>query len=255
MKISIVTICLNNKKEIKATIQSVLSQKYDNLEYILIDGGSTDGSLKIINTYSKEIDHIISESDNGIYSAINKGLKLSTGEIIGLLHAGDLFYDNNVLSKVHNSFMENDSDLIYGHSVVLRNTRDKIMRKNISPPFKENLMRLGWFPSHQSIYYKATVFEKCGYYREDYKIASDYEFLLRALSVFKLRANLVDIFVVKFHLGGTSSKNIVSLIESNYECYKAWKINNISLPFYTLPLKIFRKIWQHFLFIYNRNAK
>jgi glycosyltransferase involved in cell wall biosynthesis len=249
MKISIITICLNRKNEIKSTIESVLSQKHRNIEYILIDGGSTDGSSKIINSFSKEIDHIISEPDNGIYSAINKGLKIATGEVIGLLHAGDLFYDDNVLSRVQKYFLDNEPDLIYGHSVVFDKKRVALVRKNISPRYKDNLMRLGWFPSHQSIYFKASVFEKCGYYNEDYKIAGDYEFLLRVLHVFKLRADMLDIFIVRFHLGGASSKNLISLFHSNFECYKAWKNNHISLPLQTLPLKILRKIWQHFIFI------
>lgn len=248
MKISIITICFNRKNEIKETIESVLSQSYSNIEYILIDGGSTDGSLEIINSYSNKIDHVVSEPDSGIYSAINKGLKLSTGEVIGLLHAGDLFYDINVLSIIKKSFKDLESDLIYGHSAVFGKTRDRLVRENISPLYKENLLRLGWFPSHQSIYFKASIFNKCGYYNEGYKIAGDYEFLLRALYVYKLRANMVDIFIVKFYLGGASSKNLISLLESNYECYKAWKINNISLPLYTLPLKILRKIWQHLTF-------
>jgi glycosyltransferase involved in cell wall biosynthesis len=248
MKISIITICLNRKNEIKSTIESVLSQKHRNIEYILIDGGSTDGSSTIINSFSKEIDHIISEPDNGIYSAINKGLKLATGEVIGLLHVGDLFYDDNVLSRVQKYFLDNEPDLIYGHSVVFDKKRVALVRKNISPRYKDNLMKLGWFPSHQSIYFKASVFEKCGYYNEGYKIAGDYEFLLRVLHVFKLRADMLDIFIVRFYLGGASSKNLISLLESNYECYKAWKINNISLPLYTLPLKILRKIWQHLAF-------
>jgi len=247
MKISIITICLNKKNEIKETIESVLSQTYSDIEYILIDGGSTDGSLEIINSYANKIDHVISGPDNGIYSAINKGLKLSTGSVIGLLHAGDLFYDNNVLTLIQKSFKDHESDLIYGHSVVFRKMRDKLVRKNISPPYKENLMRRGWFPSHQSIYFKANVFDKCGFYHEGFKIAGDYEFLLRVLHVFKLRATMVDVFVVRFHLGGASSENLISLFKSNYECYKAWKMNDLSLPFYSLPLKVARKIWQHII--------
>ena len=247
MKISIITICLNKKKVIEDTIVSVLSQKYSNIEYIIIDGGSSDGSIDIINTYSQKIDHIISEPDDGIYSAINKGLKIATGEVIGLLHAGDLFYDNDVLSKIKVFFKENDSELIYGHSVVFDEDRDKLIRKNISPIFKDNLMKFGWFPSHQSVYLKASVFEKCGYYNEDYKIAGDYEFLLRVIHVFKFKAHRIDSFLVKFYLGGVSSKNIMSLMESNYECYKAWKDNNLKISFYTLPLKLLRKLRQNFL--------
>ena len=244
MKISIITVCFNEQKNISETIESVLSQNYKDIEYILIDGGSSDGSLEIINDYSSNIDCLISEPDNGIYNAINKGLLKVTGDIVGLLHAGDLFYDNNVISNVVSCFKQGNSDLIYGHSVVYSEDRKKVIRKNVSPKFKDNLMKFGWFPSHQSIYLKSSVFDQCGDYNEDYKIAADYEFLLRVLLVHKLQAKRLDMFLLKFHLGGVSSKNIMSVVESNYECFIAWKNNNLTIPFYTLPLKIIKKIIQ-----------
>ena len=244
MKISIITVCFNEQKNISETIESVLSQNYKDIEYILIDGGSSDGSLETINSYSSDIDYLISEPDNGIYNAINKGLLKVTGDIVGLLHAGDLFYDNNVISNVVSCFKQCDSDLIYGHSVVYSEDRKKIIRKNVSPKYKDNLMKFGWFPSHQSIYLKSSVFDQCGDYNEDYKIAADYEFLLRVLLVHKLKAKRLDMFLLKFHLGGVSSKNIMSVVESNYECFIAWKNNNLTIPFYTLPLKIIKKIIQ-----------
>ena len=244
MKLSIITVCFNQQKNISETIESVLSQNYKDIEYILIDGGSSDGSLEIINDYSSDIDCLISEPDNGIYNAINKGLSKATGDIIGLLHAGDLFYDNNVISNVVSCFKQGDSDLIYGHSAVYAEDRKKIIRKNVSPKYKDNLMKFGWFPSHQSIYLKSSVFDQCGDYNEDYKIAADYEFLLRVLLVHKLKAKRLDMFLLKFHLGGASSKNIMSVVESNYECFIAWKHNNLNISFYTLPLKIIKKIIQ-----------
>ena len=244
MKISIITICLNRHKVIRETIESVLSQNYNNIEYIVIDGGSSDGSLETINSYSSNIDCLISESDNGIYQAINKGLSRVTGDVVGLLHAGDLLYDNNVISNVVGRFKQYDSDLIYGHSVVYTEDRKKIIRKNVSPEYKDNLMKYGWFPSHQSIYFKSSVFDQYGNYNENYKIAADYELLLRVLLVHKLKAKRLDMFLLKFHLGGASSKNIMSVVESNYECFKAWKNNNLTIPFYTLPLKIIKKIIQ-----------
>ena len=244
MKISIITICLNRQKVIRETIESVLSQNYKDIEYIVIDGGSSDGSLETINSYSSDIDCLISEPDYGIYNAINKGLSKVTGDIVGLLHAGDLFYDNKVISNVVSCFKQCDSDLIYGHSVVYTEDRKKIIRKNVSPKYKDNLMKFGWFPSHQSIYVKSSVFDQCGGYNEDYKIAADYEFLLRVLLVHKLKAKRLDMFLLKFHLGGVSSKNIMSVVESNYECFIAWKNNNLTIPFYTLPLKVIKKIIQ-----------
>jgi len=256
LKISIITVCLNRQKVIRETIESVLSQNYKDIEYIVIDGGSSDGSLEIINSYFSDIDCLISEPDNGIYSAINKGLSKATGDIIGLLHAGDLFYDNNVISNIAGCFNQGDFDLVYGHSVVYSEDRKKIIRKNVSPTYKDNLMKFGWFPSHQSIYLKSSVFDQCGCFNEDYKIAADYEFLLRVLLVHKLKAKRLDMFLLKFHLGGASSKNIMSVVESNYECFIAWKHNNLNISFYTLPLKITRKIFQtifHFLG-FNKNG-
>ena len=256
MKISIITVCFNQHKNISETIESVLSQNYNNIEYILIDGGSSDGSLEIINDYSSNINFLLSEPDNGIYNAINKGLLKVTGDIVGLLHAGDLFYDNNVISSVVSCFKQSNSDLIYGHSVVYSEDRKKVIRKNVSPKYKDNLMKFGWFPSHQSIYLKSSVFDQCGYFNEDYKIAADYEFLLRVLLVHKFKAERLDMFLLKFHLGGVSSKNIMSVVESNYECFIAWKHNNLNISFYTLPLKITRKIFQtifHFLGM-NKNG-
>jgi glycosyltransferase len=210
----------------------------------VIDGGSSDGSLETINSFSSNIDCLISEPDNGIYQAINKGLSRVTGDVVGLLHAGDLLYDNNVISNVVGRFKQYDSDLIYGHSVVYAEDRKKIIRKNVSPEYKDNLMKYGWFPSHQSIYFKSSVFDQYGNYNENYKIAADYELLLRVLLVHKLKAKRLDMFLLKFHLGGASSKNIMSVVESNYECFNAWKNNNLTIPFYTLPLKIIKKIIQ-----------
>ena len=248
MKISIITVCFNEHQVIRKTIESVISQNYKDIEYILIDGGSTDGSLEIINSFSSNISCLISEPDNGIYSAINKGLSKVTGDIVGLLHAGDLFYDNNVISNVEKCFKQSTCDLIYGHSIVYSKDRKKIIRKNVSPKYRDNLMRFGWFPSHQSIYLRSSVFEKCGYFNEDYKISADYDFILRVLLVHKLKVKRLDKFIIKFYLGGTSSKNIMSFMESNYECLTAWRQNNLKISFYTLPFKITRKILQTIIY-------
>lgn len=247
MKISIITICLNQCENIKETIQSVLKQNHKNIEYIIVDGGSSDGSIEIINSFASKIHCFISEPDKGIYNAINKGLSKTSGDVIGLLHAGDVLYDENVISSVNQSFLKNDYDLVYGHSVVYSKDRKKIVRNNVSPEYDDNLMKLGWFPSHQSIYYKSDVFEKCGNFNEYFKIAADYEFLLRVLIGHRLKANRLNMYLVKFYLGGLSSKNIISILKSNYECYISWKHNNLKIAFYTIPMKIFRKILQNLM--------
>lgn len=247
MKISIITICLNQCENIKETIQSVLKQNHKNIEYIIIDGGSSDGSIEIINSFASQIHCFISEPDKGIYNAINKGLSKTSGDVIGLLHAGDVLYDRNVISNVSKCFHEKDYDLIYGHSVVYTKERKKIVRNNISPEYKDNLMKFGWFPSHQSIYYKSDVFDKCGNFNEYFKIAADYEFLLRVLLVHNLNAYRLDMYLVKFYLGGLSSKNINNVLRSNYECLISWKYNNLRISFYTIPMKMLRKILQNLM--------
>jgi glycosyltransferase involved in cell wall biosynthesis len=245
LKISIITVCLNNSKEIQETVESVLSQKYKNIEYIVIDGGSNDGSIEIIQSYASKIDYFVSEADNGIYSAINKGLSMAQGEIVGLLHGGDVFYDNNVISNIAKCFNEDNFDLIYGHSIVYSKNRKRVIRRNMSPEYKTSLMKFGWFPSHQSVYIKSHIIKKYGNYNETYKIAADYEFLLRLLNINNIKVKRLDKFLLKFYLGGASSKNIMSVLKSNYECYRAWKNNNLKISFYTIPLKISRKFCQN----------
>lgn len=247
MKISIVTICLNNEKNLKQTIESVLSQNYENIEYIVIDGGSSDGTLEILDLFSTSIDVLVSETDNGIYSAMNKGISRASGEIVGILNSGDVYYDNKVLTNIADCFHNTKAELIYGHSLVFDRTKSRVVRKNISPAYNENLMKRGWFPSHQSIFCKTSVFKKCGFYNESYKIASDYEFLLRVINVYKIEPFRLNLFIIKFYLGGVSSKNLRNIYLSNLECYSAWKDNNLKMPMYTIPLKILRKTFQNLL--------
>jgi len=252
MKITVITICLNNFSDIEATINSVISQNYNDIEYIVIDGGSTDGTLDIINLYSNNIALFISEKDNGIYNAINKGILMATGDVVGLLHAGDEFYENNVLQSVSERFNNSEVDLIYGHSIILSRKSKAIVRINKSPPYNSKLLKLGWFPSHQSIYAKRSVFDKCGLYKEKYNIAGDYEFFLRVAMVCKVRIERIDMFFIKFYLGGASTNGIKNRFLSNYECVLAWKENNLKMPVYTIFYKILRKIYQKVLWFFYK---
>ena len=200
----------------------------------------------------KKIDYFISERDTGIYNAINKGIGAATGDIVGLLHAGDVYSDFDVLANVNDAFVRHDTEIVYGHSLVFDKNRNRIVRKNISPVYKESLMKFGWFPSHQSTFFKSSVFSNYGSYNENYKISADYEFLLRLLHVNKIKPVMIDLFIVKFYLGGASSKNIFSVFKSNYECYRAWKKNKLRVPIYTIPLKILRKIMQLRINFFNK---
>lgn len=245
MKISIITISFNNKKDIESTILSVINQTYKDIQYIIIDGGSNDGTLEIIEKFNQNIDCFISEPDKGIYDAINKGIKKATGEIVGLIHAGDRLYDNTVLDSVNHHFIVNDIDACYGHSVIVNN-KETIVRINKSPKFKKSLFKKGWMPSHQSIYIRREIFEKLGLYRTDFGGSGDYEFVLRYFYFNNIRVRLLDRFMIKFALGGTSTSNYHKLLKTQKTHINCWKANGESPPLSLVPLKLFRKIPQFY---------
>jgi glycosyltransferase len=244
MKISIITICHNNEKNIRPTIESVINQTYRNIEYIIIDGASRDKTLEIVNKHKNKIDVIISEPDKGLYDAINKGIQNATGDVVGLIHAGDQLYNETVLEKVSRFFEVNDVDALYGHSQILSSDGKKVVRINKSPSFKKSLFKYGWMPSHQSFYAKRILFQEYGMYNLKYKIAADYELLLRYMYFNHIKAALLDEFIVKFSLGGTSSKSVKNIYDLNKECIEAWEDNGEVIPFYTIPMKLLRKIPQ-----------
>lgn len=244
LKVSIISISFNNEAEIENTIKSVINQTYNYIEYIIIDGASKDNTLDIIQKYKNNISVVISEPDKGIYDAINKGIKCATGDIVGLIHAGDELYDNNVIEKVARCFSESNIDALYGHSKILSEDGTKVVRINKSPEYNESLFRNGWFPSHQSFYAKRELFDKLGLYNLKYRIAADYELLLRFLYIRKVNVKLLDEYLIKFKVGGTSTKSVKNVIKLNKECIDAWNDNGIKIPFYTIPLKLLRKIKQ-----------
>lgn len=243
-KISIVTIAYNNASDIRPTLESVVNQSYSNIEYIVVDGNSTDGTVDIINEYKSDIYLFISERDKGMYDAINKGIKASTGDIVGLIHAGDRLYDEHIIGKIANHFTENDIDAMYGHSILIKDD-DRPFRVNKSPEFKKKLMKRGWMPSHQSVYIRREVFDELGLYRLDLGGSADYEFVLRYFYVNPLKIKRLDDFIVRFSIGGRSTTNYSgTLVTSQKRHLKAWEIHGIKPPSYIIPFKLLRKIPQ-----------
>jgi glycosyltransferase len=243
MTISIITICFNNEADIRPTLESVVNQTYLGIEYIIVDGSSTDNTLAIVNEYNDKISKIISEPDKGLYDAINKGIRNATGDVVGLIHAGDRLYDNDVIAKIAKYFEKNEIDALYGHSKIVNN-KNEVVRINKSPKFKKVLFKQGWFPSHQSFYAKRELFQKYGFYNLKYRIAADYELLLRLLYYNDVKVSLLDEYIILFSLGGTSTKSLHNIYSLNKECFQAWKDNGYSMPLYIVSIKLLRKIPQ-----------
>lgn len=243
--VSIVTICYNNSSNIKDTIESVVNQSYQNIEYIIIDGGSTDNSIEIIYKYKDFISVLISEPDKNLYDAINKGLRKATGHIVGLIHAGDRLFDSSVIEQIVSYFKENDIDVLYGHSFIV-NQFDKPIRINKSPEFSKNLVRRGWMPSHQSIYLKRMLLDKYGYYNLEFHPSSDYEFFIRYFYFNDLKIKRLDKYIIKFSLGGLSTKNYINNLKAQKTQADCWDYNGEKAPLYLIPLKILRKPIQFF---------
>lgn len=247
MKISVITICYNNEQEIRATIESVVSQTYNDIEYIVVDGASKDNSLSIINEYKDKISLIISEPDHGMYEALNKGFKRATGDVIGMIHAGDRLHDNQVIEKIAKFYREHDVDMTYGHSEIV-DANDIAKRINKSPEFSRKLIRRGWMPSHQSIYCKKKVFDMCGYYRNDLGGGGDYEWFIRSFYKYgnELKIALIDEYIIKFFLGGQSTKDYSKKLSKKHFDYvrKCWNLNNLKAPKCIVYWMFARKIRQ-----------
>ena len=239
MKISLITVCFNSSKTIEKTIESVLLQQKCNLEYIVIDGASQDNTLEIIQKYSNQIDVIISEKDNGIYDAINKGINLATGDYIGILNSDDIFTNQFVLSNILKEFTANNNlDCLIG-DICFVNDNNKIIRYYTSKSWIPGKLKLGLMPPHPSFYCKRSLFQTLGNYRIDFKIAADYELFVRYFLINKISYKYLPSNFVTMKIGGVSTKSLGSNLLINKEVLKALKINKIQSSYFLIIFKFF----------------
>lgn len=237
MKISIITVSLNCESTITQTIKSVLSQTYKDIEYIIIDGASSDRTTEIIKKYNDKIASFISEPDNGIYDAMNKGINMATGEIIGILNSDDFYVDNNVIELVVREFNNRGVDSIFSNLVyVSQNDINKTIRYFDSGQFKPSLFSYGLMPAHPTFFVKKRVYEKYGKFRTDLKNASDFDLLARFLYVNKITYHYIDKVIVKMRLGGVST-SFSSVWTNNIEILSACKANGIKTNIFKILLR------------------
>ncbi len=245
MKISIITVCLNSVATIKDAVESVLSQTYPDIEYIIVDGGSTDGTLDIINSYRGRIHHVVSEPDRGIYDAMNKGIRLASGDVIGILNSDDVYEDRKVISDVVEKFCNYDVDIVLGDVVqVDRYDFSKIRRYYSSKKFRRWKLRFGWMPPHPATFITASAYKKAGTYSLDYKIASDYEMFIRLMLVHRFAFARVPRVLVRMRIGGVSTNGLTCLWIMNTEIVKACRQNDIYTNLFFVLLKAPFKLFE-----------
>lgn len=238
MKVSIITVAFNSAATIAHCMQSVLDQSYSNIEYIVVDGLSKDNTLNIVREFEPLFAgkmRWISENDNGIYDAMNKGLHMATGDVVGILNSDDFFTDNDVIEKVAQSFTDDNIDAVYGDVHFVRETNlSRCVRYYSSAGFRPWWLRFGIMPAHPSFYARKEVFQKAGLYKTDYKIGGDFEMMVRLFKRFDIKTKYLPMVFVTMRMGGASTKNVGSRLTLLREDTRACRENGV----YTHPLLI-----------------
>lgn len=246
MKFSVLTVCYNSAKTIEHCIESVCSQSYPDIEHIIIDGGSTDGTLEIIDKYRDKISQLISEPDNGIYDAMNKGIRLATGDIIGILNSDDFYADSTTVSGIIGFIVKNNMDAAYGDLVyVTRNDTSKVKRYWKSGEYKPEAFSKGWVPPHPAFFCRKEIYTKYGYFRNDMQIAADFELMLRLVEKHQIKVGYLPKIVVKMRTGGKANV-LRGMIRGNCEIIRSFRLNDLRLSPRFFILKPIRKIFQLF---------
>ena len=249
MKITIITVVYNGGEFLESCIRSVISQSYSNIEYIVIDGGSTDSSLSIIDKYRDRISVFVSEKDGGIYDAMNKGIRLAAGDVIGILNSDDFFADDSVIAGVAAAFSKPEADVVYGDLwYVKRQDPQKVVRKWESGPFRRKAMAWGWMPAHPTFYARADVYRKYGSYNLKFKSAADYELMLRFLYLNESNSVYLRRVFVMMRVGGVSNRSVYNRLRAAINDLKAMKNNGIQWPWLKILFKPLRKLNQFFNF-------
>lgn len=248
MKVSVITVCRNAESTIAETIESVVRQQGVDIDYIVIDGASTDGTQRIIEGYRQKISRFVSESDCGIYDAMNKGLGLASGDVIAFLNADDIYVDEFVIRKVVDIMLASDLDALYGDVVYFRTENpERMVRRYRSDRFSPDAIAWGWMPAHPAIFVRRKVFEEVGGFKTDYRIAGDFEFVARAFDG-GLRYFYLPEILVKMRLGGISTRGFGNTLLLNREVIRACKENKINTNLFKILSKYFFKVFEIKLF-------
>lgn len=248
LKISIVTVSLNSVNTIKHTIESVISQDYDNIEYIIVDGGSSDGTVEIVSRYDKYVKYFVSEPDNGIYDGMNKGIEMATGDIVGILNSDDFYPNSFILSNVVKSFEKYGCDAVYGDLVYVKaNNISKITRYWKAGDYSTQKIKNGWMLPHPTFFVRKEIYERYGLYDTDLSSAADYGMILKLLYKHNILVYYIPMILVNMRVGGESNRSLFNRLKANKEDSLAWTKNQLNRPMFIRFKKPLQKLKQFFL--------
>jgi len=246
MKISVITVCYNSELTLSRALQSVVDQDWSNIEHILIDGASRDGSLEIIDRFRSHLVHVVSEPDNGIYDAMNKGLDLASGDIVCFLNADDHYSHQKVLSQVAKQMIDHNLDALMGDVAFFHpHEPTRIIRRFRSNRFRPDRLAWGWMPAHPALFLRKTVIDRVGRFNTNYRIAGDFEFIIRAFTNQALHYRCILEVLVHMQTGGVSTSGLRSKILLNREVLKACHENGLQTNLFKILSKYPRKILEY----------
>lgn len=245
-KISIVTVTRNSAATIEDAILSVAKQSYPRVEHIIIDGASTDGTLDIINRHRNKFSMMISEPDRGIYDAMNKGIRLATGDVVGFLNADDVYSNENVLGEMAETFEDPTVDACYGDLVYMDELLSRVVRYWKSRPYRDGLFEKGWMPAHPTFFVRRAVFERYGDFDPAFRLQSDFDLTMRFLSICKIKSVYLPKVLVKMRLGGATNRSAANVIKGNIEAYRICRKNGLRVTPFFIVTKILSRVPQFF---------
>jgi len=245
--VSIITVVYNGAATLERTIQSVLGQTYDNIEYIIVDGGSSDGTLDLVRRYWDRLDLWVSERDKGIYDAMNKGIAMATGDVVGILNSDDFYSSHDVINQVMKEFEDPAVDAVFGDLVFVDpGNLTRVVRKYSAKNWTPKKLAWGFMPPHPTFFVRRKFYGSLGLYKTDYRISSDYELIIRFLLVNKLRYKYLPLQMVTMRKGGVSSRNMKSNFILNEEIIRACRENGVFTNRLMVYSKYFKKVTELF---------
>jgi glycosyltransferase involved in cell wall biosynthesis len=247
MKVSLITVSYNAAASIEDTLRSVDAQTHPDIEHLIIDGDSSDGTQGVVERYEAPWRRMISEPDEGLYDAMNKGIRMATGKLIGVLNADDLLEDEKVIADVVEAFSTRDPDAVYGDLVYVDpDDTGRVTRRWKAGPYRKGLFKKGWMPPHPTFYVRSSFYHAYGGYRTELSSSADYELMLRFVHKHGAQLHYLDRTMVRMRVGGKSNVSLWNRLRANKEDRRAWRMNGLKPAFYTLWLKPLSKLSQFF---------